>query len=254
MESELFGHSKGSFTGAFEKRVGLFEEAQEGTIFLDEIGDLSLPLQAKLLRVLQEKKIKRIGENLLIPINCRIISATNKDLLAEIRDHHFREDLFFRLEVVPIYIPPLRDRQEDIIPLAELFLQKFSIENGSPAKFFSKEAEKYIKDQIWRGNVRELENAIAKAVILCESNEISLELMITRTSRFERDIIDYSKFDGYLPFIVHCPEQLPTLEFVVNKYIEFAVMRTGGARDSAAREIGIDRKTLYKRMKPRICI
>ena len=249
LESELFGHSKGSFTGAQEKRIGLFEEAQDGTLFLDEIGDLSLSLQAKLLRVLQEKKIKRVGENQYRPINCRIISATHKSLALEVQENRFREDLFFRLDVIPITIPPLRERTEDIIPLTEFFLRKYALENGSPARSFSKEAIKFLLDNPWRGNVRELENTIERAVVLSSSFEISLQDFLPFTSglTIENDIQLSSANEN--TFTLRYTDKLPTPDEVIHKYLEFAVMKNGGARDKTAKEIGIDRKTLYKRIK-----
>ncbi len=252
LESELFGHAKGSFTGAQDKKVGLFEDAENGTLFLDEIGDLSLQLQAKLLRVLQEKKIKRVGENQYRPINCRVISATHKDLVNEIQQGRFREDLYFRLNVIPISIPPLRERKEDMIPLAEAFLKRFALENDSPAKSFSKEALKFILENPWRGNVRELENAIERAVVLAGESEISTQNMIPVEQMMSQDTSSKvtthtSNGSGY--FAINCETGLPHFEDVMNKFIEFAVARNGGARDRTAKEIGIDRKTLYKRLR-----
>lgn len=255
LESELFGHAKGSFTGAIEKKVGLFEEAQDGTLFLDEIGDLSPGLQAKLLRVLQEKKIRRVGENQHRVINARIISATHKDLAQAIQDGDFREDLFYRLSVIPLAIPPLRERVEDIMPLAECFLKKFALENGSPARFFSSEAIKFCLSNPWRGNVRELENAVERAVILSTQPEVGvcdfgpsiLEAVSDSVNRVEKENsangVAMNRFD--LSF----EEQLPTLQDVTQKYIEFAVTFNGGAKDRTARDLGIDRKTLYKRLQ-----
>ena len=250
LESELFGHAKGSFTGAQEKRIGLFEEAQDGTLFLDEIGDLSLSLQAKLLRVLQEKQIKRVGENQSRPINCRIISATHKLLAQEIDEHRFREDLFFRLDVIPIHIPPLRERPEDIILLAEFFLKKYSIENEVPIKLFSKEALKFLKENPWRGNVRELENTIERAVALCKTDEIVLEnfMPLAMGLNESNDKMDF--FSNENTFSLRYTKNLPKLDEVIHRYLEFAVHKNGGARDKTAKEIGIDRKTLYKRIKP----
>lgn len=252
LESELFGHAKGSFTGAQDKKVGLFEEAENGTLFLDEIGDLSLQLQAKLLRVLQEKKIKRVGENQYRPINCRVISATHKDLVTEIQQGRFREDLYFRLNVIPISIPSLRERKEDLIPLAEAFLKRFALENDSPAKSFSKEALKLILENPWRGNVRELENAVERAVVLASESEISIENMTTVDHMVSHnnetgEATSAPTGSGY--FTISCETGLPNFEDVMNKFIEFAVARNNGARDRTAKEIGIDRKTLYKRLR-----
>lgn len=172
LESELFGHAKGSFTGADVKKIGLFEEANGGTLFLDEIGDLSLPLQAKLLRVIQDKKIKRVGENQYHDIDVRLITATHKDLQKEVREKRFREDLFFRLDVIPIKVPSLRDRKEDILPLAEHFLTVFKSRNPSQATGFSRGSLEFLLKNHWKGNVRELENAIERAVVLCDTQMI----------------------------------------------------------------------------------
>ncbi len=249
LESELFGHAKGSFTGAHMNKIGLFEEAQNGTLFLDEIGDLGLPLQAKLLRVLQEKKIKRVGENQYRAINCRIISATHKNLSNEVHEMKFREDLYFRLNVIPIAIPPLRDRPEDILLLTDLFFKKFVLANESPAKSFSKEALKFLLENLWRGNVRELENTVERAVALCDSAVISLDdlmpLQAVLRGRLENTYTENRK----KVFSFQYGETLPTLDEVTNRYIEFAVKENGGARDKTAKDLGIDRKTLYKRTK-----
>ena len=227
LESELFGHAKGAFTGAHEKKIGLFEEAQEGTLFLDEIGDLSLPLQGKLLRVFQERKIKRVGENQLRPINCRVISATHKDLIREIKENHFREDLFFRLNVIPIFIPPLRERPEDLLPLADTFLRKFALENDSPARTFSKEVVRYILENKWRGNVRELENAIERAVVLTNEAEIPLKNFLPLDTGSEPQSFAPA-LSSRDQFTVKCECGLPLFDDVMNQYIEFAVEKNGG--------------------------
>lgn len=250
LESELFGHAKGSFTGALEKRVGLFEAAENGTLFLDEIGDLGLPLQAKLLRVLQEKKIKRVGENQDRIINCRIISATHKDLALEIREGRFREDLFFRLNVIPITIPPLRDRPEDLLLLAETFLKRFALANDSRARIFSKEAIKFLLGNKWPGNVRELENTVERAVVLCSGTEISLEDFIPLTTlHLKLNVASLNVHSDENTFSFRHLDQLPSLDEVINRYIAYAIDKNGGARDKAAKDIGIDRKTLYRRMQ-----
>ena len=249
LESELFGHAKGAFTGALDKRIGLFEEAQDGTLFLDEIGDLSPALQAKLLRVLQEKKIKRVGENTDRDINCRIISATHKDLAVEITQKRFREDLFFRLNVIPILIPPLRERSEDLLPLAEFFLRKYVLENGAGTKTFASDASRYILENKWRGNVRELENTIERAVALCDEAQISVEHFLPQAPKLPDASNQAAQLSGNL-FTVAYAENLPMLEDIVQKYIEFAIEKNNGARDKTAKDIGIDRKTLYKRIRP----
>lgn len=249
LESELFGHSKGAFTGANDKKIGLFESAENGTLFLDEIGDLSLSLQAKLLRVLQERTIKRVGENQNRPINCRIISATHKNLAAEVNESKFREDLFFRLNVIPITIPPLRERSEDIIPLADTFVKKFSFENGKSIKSFTDDAIDFITLNQWRGNVRELENTIERAVILSENDQISASDLISINPYINNLDNETEPKKNVNIFSIKCPKQLPLLEEIIQRYIEFAVETNGGARDRTAKEIGIDRKTLYKRIK-----
>ncbi len=244
LESELFGHAKGSYTGAAEKRIGLFEEAEGGTLFLDEIGDLGLPLQAKLLRVLQERKIKRIGENQFRPINVRILSATHKNLRQEIIDKNFREDLFFRLNVIPIWIPPLRERKEDILPLAEFFLRKFSALNNMRVKQFSKDALEYLLSNSWIGNVRELENTIERAVVLSNTDIIRLDDVITLFN-------DATKTDEKIEF--HFPtnpqSKILTVEELVNKYVQHILKLNNGVKDKTAKDLQIDRKTLYRRLR-----
>lgn len=255
LESELFGHAKGAFTGAIDKKMGLFEEAENGTLFLDEVGDLSLALQAKLLRVLQERKIKRVGENEFRPINARIMSATHKNLVEEIQNNTFREDLFFRLNVIPVHIPSLRERQEDILPLAEYFLSKYSLLNNLGVKVYSEEAKKYLLENQWKGNVRELENSVERAVVMCTTPVIQLSdflLSVPVSSEVAAATPAASTPEaetGVKVFKLKVQKQLPYLQEVVQKYIEFAVERNGGAKDRTAKEIGIDRKTLYRKMK-----
>ncbi|GAB4142486.1 MAG: sigma-54 dependent transcriptional regulator [Ignavibacteriales bacterium] len=166
IESELFGHEKGSFTGAFNKRIGKFEQANGGTLFLDEIGDMSLQAQAKVLRAIEDGKIERVGGNNKISVDVRIISATNKDLIDEIKKGNFREDLFHRLNVIPIELPPLRERKEDIPELVEKFSDMFSAKYNSFRTTFTDSAVRKIQEQAWKGNVRELKNFIERVIIL----------------------------------------------------------------------------------------
>lgn len=248
LESELFGHAKGSFTGAVDKKVGLFEEAKDGTVFLDEIGDLSLPLQAKLLRVLQEKKIRRVGENMSRPIRCRLLSATHKNLKEMILNNTFREDLFFRLNVIPIQIPPLRERKEDIPVLAEMFLKRYAAENNSPCRSFTRDAMRYLLNHPWPGNVRELENSIERATVLSSSE--ALDYSDFSMSWFEPSQSHETKQNAAPRFSVFLRDNsLVPLDDVINQYIEFCVEFNHGAKDRTAKEIGIDRKTLYKRLR-----
>ncbi len=169
IESELFGHEKGAFTSAIKQRIGKFEQADNGTLFLDEIGDMSLSAQAKVLRALQEHKITRVGGEKEIKINVRIIAATNKDLKKEIAEGNFREDLYHRLNVIPIYVPPLAERRDDIPLLADKFLGDVAEEYGDQPKTFSPEAMDYMKNLPWTGNVRELRNVVERLVIMCDA-------------------------------------------------------------------------------------
>jgi Nif-specific regulatory protein len=172
IESELFGHEKGSFTGALRQKIGKFELAHRGTIFLDEIGSIGLDVQAKLLRALQEKEFERVGGSRIIKADVRILAATNKNLEDAVKDGEFREDLYYRLNVFPIYIPPLRERKTDILLLADYFLEKYAAENRKDIRSFSRTTIDMLMQYHWPGNVRELENCIERAVVLCEENTI----------------------------------------------------------------------------------
>jgi two-component system response regulator HydG len=246
LESELFGYAKGSFTGASEKRIGLFEEAEGGTLFLDEIGDLNFGLQSKLLRVLQERKIKRIGENQYRPVDTRIIAATHKDLRKEVANKNFREDLFFRLNVIPIWIPPLRERREDIVPLAEFFLKKFSALNGSKVRSFSKECMDALLTNNWQGNVRELENTIERAVVLSDSDRIeaddirSVEGGSPASVTSSQAAVQFNKLPG---------SRIMPVEELVNLYVRHVLDLNDGIKEKTAKDLQIDRKTLYRRLR-----
>jgi len=239
LESELFGHAKGSFTGASGKKKGLIEEANGGTLFLDEIGDMSPPLQAKLLRVLQERKIRPVGDNNFYDIDVRVIAATHKDLKAAIREDRFREDLFYRLSVIPIVIPPLRDRKEDIRVLADHFLKKYSGANRTGdsvgIKGFTKEAVLKLLSLRWEGNVRELENVIERAVVLCPSHLI--------------DVGDIPNPDQETAELTAnaMVQDFPTLTQLEQRYIQKVLLKTAGRKDKAAQILGINRRTLYRK-------
>nr|BFD68960.1 acetoacetate metabolism transcriptional regulator AtoC [Bdellovibrio sp. HAGR004] len=248
LESELFGHAKGSFTGALDKKIGLFEEADGGTLFLDEIGDLNLPLQSKLLRVLQEREIKRVGENQSRPVDVRVIVATHKDLRVEVQEKRFREDLFFRLNVIPMKLPPLRDRREDILPLAEHFLNRYNVLNGTNIVGFKKSAKEFLLTQPWRGNVRELENAIERAVVLATTNEIDASAF----SLFDEPSLQetfLSSEDKKNAFVFHFGEEVEPLHELEKKYIQFVYERKNHAKELTAKALGIDRKTLYRKLQ-----
>ncbi|HSQ40939.1 MAG TPA: sigma 54-interacting transcriptional regulator [Fibrobacteraceae bacterium] len=237
IESELFGHEKGAFTGADTARKGRFEEADGGTIFLDEIGELSLGMQAKLLRVLQEKTFERVGGNKSIRVNIRILAATNRDLQSRVAEGKFREDLFYRLNVLPITIPPLRERGSDIINLSDYFVVKFAKENDKKVTRISTPALQMLMNYSWPGNVRELENVMERAVILCEDEVVhgynlppSLQdATISGTS--ERSALD---------------SKLESIEY---EYIVDALKKSHGNMTEAARELGMTRRILGLRMQ-----
>ncbi len=241
MESELFGHEKGSFTGADRQRIGRFEMAHKGTIFLDEIGDMALTLQAKLLRVLQEREFERVGSSQSIKVDVRVIAATNKDLRAEVDSGHFREDLYHRLAVITIHVPPLRERKDDISLLVEHFLQKHRFTDASPPARMSEEALTRLISYDWPGNVRELEHTVERAVVLARGGVITAEHLAMEVDR-EIAIIDLN-------------QQLTngrTLDDVVAstemRYIQRALMRSDGNRHAAAKLLGIDIAKLEKKL------
>ena len=236
LESELFGHAKGSFTGAVGRKRGLFEEADGGTIFLDEIGDMNLGLQGKLLRVIQERKIRSVGDNVDRDVDVRIVAATHKDLKAAIKNGTFREDLYYRLSVIPITIPPLRHRREDIPLLANHFLKKYSTANNSAVKSFSPDALARIMSLPWEGNVRELENIVERAVVL------------TRGATIEaKDLPAAGEGDVESFFGTTQSGTLPTLEEIEKRYFKFVLDKTAGRKEKAAQILGVNRRTLYRK-------
>jgi DNA-binding NtrC family response regulator len=235
LESELFGHAKGSFTGAIQRKRGLFEEADGGTLFLDEIGDMNVQLQSKLLRVIQEKKVRPVGENVDKSIDVRIVAATHKDLKAAIKDARFREDLYYRLSVIPIVLPPLRHRKEDIPLLAEHFLRKYSATNNLKVRGFTKRAMSKLVDLRWDGNVRELENVVERAVVLTPSQLID-----------EADIPSAESANAE-QFFGSATEDFPTIEQLEKRYIQTVLEKTAGRKDKAALILGVNRRTLYRK-------
>lgn len=239
LEAELFGHTKGAFTGADRLRRGLFEEANGGSIFLDEIGEMPLNLQVKLLRVLQEKTVRPVGSNVTRDLDVRVIAATNKDLQKEVKEGRFREDLYYRLAVMPLHIPALRERTEDIPLLAKHFLAKFSQYSDTPRSHiagFADDAMAKLISHPWPGNVRELENTIERAVILCEDNLISSHDVRNVNENTER-VSAYRDFN-----------KLPSISDLENEYIKFVMIKTNGHREKASQILGIDRKTLYRKL------
>lgn len=256
LEGELFGYTKGAFTGATDRKSGLFEEANGGTLFLDEIGDLPLPLQTKLLRVLQERKIKRLGENQMRDIDVRIIAATHKNLSKAVAEGEFREDLFFRLNVIPIHLPPLRDRREDIPPLAESFLRRFAAVHAVPVRSFSADVLEHFLSYFWPGNIRELENTVERAVLLCEGEQIQRQHFLLQ-DRFNAESAPdaptpahASPVSGLNAATNGGAEQVGvlTLDEITRKHILAVLEKNRGAKDKTARMLGIDRKTLYRKL------
>lgn len=237
MESELFGHLKGSFTGAQTDKKGLFEEADGGTLFLDEIGDMDISLQAKLLRVLQERTIKPVGGNQSKPIDVRVLAATHKDLKKSIGNGGFREDLYYRLSVIPIVLPPLRHRPEDIPLLAHHFLRKYSAMNNGKVVSFTQDALRKLMSFSWPGNVRELENMIERLVVLSRSTEIDAPEIPQADQTTSEQFFGQATSDS------------PTLEDLEKRYIQLVLEKTGGKKEKAAQILGINRRTLYRKEK-----
>lgn len=236
LESELFGHAKGSFTGAVGRKRGLFEEAEGGTIFLDEIGDMNLALQAKLLRVIQERKIRAVGDNIDRDVDVRIIAATHKDLKGAIKNGTFREDLYYRLSVIPIMIPPLRHRREDIPLLADFFLKKYAATNNSKVKSFTPDAMARLVSLPWEGNVRELENIVERAVVLAREAAIDVKDLPATSEATVDDFFGATQTGT-----------LPTLEEIERRYFKFILEKTGGRKEKAAQILGVNRRTLYRK-------
>ena len=232
LESELFGHEKGSFTGAYAQKKGKFEFAEGGTLFLDEIGEMSANIQVHLLRVLEEKEFTRVGGNEPIRVDVRVISATNKDLRRAMDKQEFREDLYYRLNVVNVELPPLRERKEDVPLLAQHFLSKFASENRKEISGFSPEATELLLDYDWPGNVRELENAIERAVILARDS------LITGG--------DLSQESGPPAYSTALSKNLKEVE---EEHISNVLRKAGGNYSEAARILGISRMTLYNKAK-----
>ena len=243
LESELFGHARGAFTGAHVSKVGLFEKADGGTLFLDEIGDMGAGLQAKLLRVLQDGEIRPVGANHSVKVDVRIVAATNQDLDAELAAGNFREDLYYRLNVIPIHIPPLRERPEDISALVFAFLHKHS--SGRNATI-SRDAIQWLERQPWKGNARELENVIERALALTDTDEIGVADL--PTARSGPDPTSVANLEALLQKVGQAQFTLLELE---NRYTAQVLEMTGGNKVQAARILGIDRKTLYRRTQRR---
>lgn len=237
IEAELFGYEKGAFTGATVSKPGKFELADDGTLFLDEIGELSFAIQVKLLRVLQERVVERLGSTHPKKVNVRIVAATNRDLESLVKKGEFREDLFYRLNVIRVHIPPLRKRKEDIIPLAEHFLRKFSKALNKPVIGISEEARYLLLNYNWYGNVRELENVIERAVVLTRHNVISPQDLPENISGVKQETVSSQE------------PMVPTLEELEKQHIENVLRITKGNLSKAANILGIHRNTLRLKLK-----
>ncbi|MFW6011144.1 MAG: sigma-54-dependent transcriptional regulator, partial [Desulfosalsimonas sp.] len=245
LESELFGHEKGAFTGADRRRDGKFVQADKGTLFLDEVGEMSMSMQAKLLRVLQEGEIQRVGGDASISVDVRVIAATNKDLSQMVAEGNFREDLFYRLNVVNIHVPSLAQRTDDIPALAQHFVNLYAERNRKKIKGFTPQAMDRLLKHAWPGNVRELENVVERAVILCPGeyiNEKDLPLNISGTEAIQQQ-----------PEAAHSEKEennsAASLDEMEKSAITSALKRAGGNKSEAARLLGITRRTLYNKIE-----
>jgi two-component system response regulator AtoC len=245
LESELFGYEAGAFTDAKKRKIGLLEKGDEGTVFFDEIGDMSLNLQAKLLRVLEEGSFIRLGAEKPIRVNIRVLAATNQDLAKAVEKGEFRSDLFYRLNVVPIFVPPLRDRKEDIVPLALSFMDEFNHELKRTYRGISQEAASAMMEYPWPGNVRELKNIIERIMALSAGDEIQLSHLPLEIREHKQStaspVLDELTFEG--PFA--------TLDEIEQKYIEKILAATGNNKTRAAKILGIHPTSLFRKLKPK---
>ncbi len=240
LESELFGHVRGAFTDAHADRVGLFVQANGGTLFLDEIGELPLELQPRLLRALQERRVRPVGGTAEVAFTGRLVSATNRDLKAAVHERRFREDLYYRINVVRIDMPPLRDRTDDILPLAQHFIRAAAQQSGKPVRGLSAEAAQTLLAYAWPGNVRELENCIASAVALARFDEVSVDDLPLRVRPPPATQLEVT---------AETVEDLVTLEVLGQRYLQRALVLLGGNKSHAAQALGVDRRTLYRMLE-----
>jgi DNA-binding NtrC family response regulator len=258
VESELFGHVRGAFTGSAADRGGLFEEADGGTLFLDEIGELPPSVQVKLLRTLESSEVRRLGDNTTRVVDVRVVAATNRDLHAEVQAGRFREDLFYRLNVVHIELPPLRERREDIGLLASYFLERMRTRGGRADLEFSPEAQSLLERHDWPGNVRELENAIEHAVALTEGKRIlpsdlpaslSAPRLLPRDATPEPQVVLVRGPAPRRAIGVEEPRDAWSLADVEREHIQRVLRRHGGNSTAAARQLGISRTTLWRKLR-----
>jgi two-component system, NtrC family, response regulator AtoC len=240
LESELFGHVRGAFTDSKSAKNGLLVEAHGGVVFLDEIGELPLSLQPKLLRALQERKVRPVGATAEVPFDARVIAATNRDLELAVEEGRFREDLFFRINVVNIHLPPLRARGNDVLLLAQRFLEQYARRAGKPVKGLSPAVAQKLLAYSWPGNVRELQNCIERAVALTQFELLAVDDLPERIRNYKSSRVVLEAGD---------PSELVTLEELERRYIRRVLESVGGSRILAARILGVDRKTLYRKLR-----
>jgi DNA-binding NtrC family response regulator len=239
LESELFGHVRGAFTDARQARSGLFVQAGEGTLFLDEIGEMPLEMQVKLLRVLQERMLRPVGGDVEIPFGARLIAATNRDLETEVEEKRFREDLFYRINVVAIPVPPLRARPTDVLALAKFFVQKIASSSNRPVATIDSDVSRLMAAYDWPGNVRELQNCIERAMALGTANRITVE-------ELPEKIRDHR--EPQTATATGRPDELITLDEIERRYVRQVLVATNNNKTDAARILGIDRRSLYRRL------
>ena len=240
LESELFGHTKGAFTDAREARSGLFAEARGGTLFLDEIGDMPMTLQPKILRALQERRVRPVGSNVESAIDVRILAATNRDLEEAIEEKRFREDLYFRLNVIQVALPPLRSRGGDVLPLAQHFLDTFAKRAGKAVTGIAQAAAERLATYAWPGNVRELQNCMERAVTLARFEDIIVEDLPEKIRDYRPSHVLVAGDD---------PAELVPMEEVERRYVRRVLEAVGGNKAAAARVLGFERKTLYRKLE-----
>jgi transcriptional regulator with PAS, ATPase and Fis domain len=242
LESELLGHEKGAFTDAKAQKKGLFELADGGTLFLDEIGDMEPGMQAKLLRVLEDRIVRRVGGSRDIQVDVRIVSATNKDLIKAMEDKSFRPDLYYRLQVIPIFLPPLRERRDDILPLTYHFINHFNREFGKSVKGVSKMAEKFLVEYSWPGNIRELKNIIERAIILENEETLLLE-------HLPQEIVSRSGGGSTSPLTLRLPPEGIDIEDVERELIRQSLEVSEGNQSKAAKKLNLGIDAFRYRMK-----
>lgn len=247
MESELFGHEKGSFTGAAQRRIGRFEEADGGTLFLDEVGEIDIPTQVKLLRVLAERTIERVGSNTPIPVNVRVIAATNRNLEQMVAEGTFRHDLYQRLNVICVTLPPLRERSGDIVLMANAFLHELCKENGKEDKTFSRAALELLRDFAWPGNVRQLRTAVEHAVVMSNTPAVEPADLPTYLQTPPPAVPPAENISAVADFELENTPNL-NLKYLEQQAILAALRRTAGNRSAAAELLGINRRTLQRKM------